>query len=165
MAPLIRPAVAADVAAIVRIYGHAVRSGLATFDLTDPPNSYWEQRIDSTECGDHVLVVKDGTEVGGFAYSSAFRPRPAYGQTRETSVYLAPDAMGAGLGTLTYSQLLSTLRVDGMHLAVAVVAQPNTASVALHEKLGFELAGTLREVGRKFDRWVDTCWYQLPLES
>jgi L-amino acid N-acyltransferase YncA len=72
--------------------------------------------------------------------------------------------VGAGLGSLIYSQLLSLLRADGVHLAVAVIAQPNPASVALHEKLGFELVGTMREVGRKFDRWVNTSWYQLPLE-
>jgi len=56
------------------------------------------------------------------------------------------------------------LRADGMHCAVAVVAEPNPASVALHESLGFALVGTLPEVGRKFDRWVDTRWYHLRLE-
>lgn len=164
MAPLIRPAAVADVPTIAQIYSHAVRTGVATFDLTDPPDSYWENRIVSKECGDHVIVLDDGTGVVGFASSSEFRPRPAYAQTRETSVYLAPGATGAGWGTLIYAQLLTVVRADGMHLAVAVVAQPNSASVALHEKLGFELVGTLREVGRKFDRWVDTRWYQLPLE-
>ncbi len=79
-------------------------------------------------------------------------------------MYLAPEAVGAGLGGLIYPKLLSLLRTDGMHLAVAVIAQPNPASVALHENLGFELVGTLREVGRKFDRWVDTRWYQLTLQ-
>ncbi|MEO8888403.1 MAG: N-acetyltransferase family protein [Jatrophihabitantaceae bacterium] len=162
--PLIRPAAAADVSAIARIYGTAVRTSVGTFDLSDPPDSYWERKIASDECGDHVLVVEDGTGVVGYAYAGAFRPRRAYAQTRETSVYLAPEAVGAGLGRLIYSQLLSLLRADGMHLAVAVIAQPNSASVALHEKLGFELVGTLREVGRKFDRWVDTQWYQLLLE-
>ncbi len=164
MAPLIRPAAVADVPTIAQIYSHAVRTGVATFDLTDPPNDYWEHKIASTECGDHVLVIEVGTDVVGYAYSGAFRPRPAYAQTRETSVYLAPEAVGAGLGSLIYSQLLSLLRADGVHLAVAVIAQPNSASVALHEKLGFDLVGTMREVGRKFDRWVDTRWHQLPLE-
>ncbi len=150
---------------IARIYGQAVRTSVATFDLTDPPNSYWEHQISSSVFGDHVLVVEDATDVVGYAYSGAFRSRPAYAQTRETSVYVAPEAVGSGLGSLVYSQLLSLLRTDGMHLAVAVIAQPNPASVALHEKLGFELVGTLREVGRKFDRWVDTRWYQLKLEA
>lgn len=164
MPPLVRPAVAADTSAIARIYAHAVATTIATFDLTEPPDSYWEHHIAGSGPGCHVLVVEDETGVRGYAYSSAFRPRPGYAQTRETSVYLAPDAVGIGLGRLIYSNLISRLRADGMHLAVAVIAQPNPASVALHEKFGFELVGTLREAGRKFDRWVDTRWYQLPLD-
>jgi len=163
--PVTRPAEPEDVPEIARIYGHAVREGIATFDVTDPPLSYWHEKLSSEESGDHVLVVEDGGKVVGFAYSSPFRPRSAYARTRETSVYLMPDAVGRGLGRLTYSQLLALLRSDQIHLAVAVVAEPNPASVALHESLGFELVGILREVGRKFDRWVDTRWYQLRLES
>jgi L-amino acid N-acyltransferase YncA len=79
-------------------------------------------------------------------------------------VYLAPEAVGHGLGRLVYSHLLSLLRADRMHCAVAVAAEPNPASVALHESLGFELIGILRGVGWKFDRWVDTRWYQFRIE-
>lgn len=147
------------------IYGHAVRNTVATFDLVDPPDAYWHDKISSTVTGDHVLVIEDDAAILGFAYSGAFRPRPGYARTRETSIYLDPKAGGSGLGKLVYGELLAKLRADGMHLAVAVVAQPNPASVALHEKLGFELVGTLREVGRKFDAWVDTRWYQLPLST
>jgi phosphinothricin acetyltransferase len=100
----------------------------------------------------------------GYAYSGRFRPRAAYARTRETSVYLAPEALGRGLGRLVYSQLLSLLREDRMHCAVAVVAVPNPASVALHESLGFTLVGTLHQGGGKFGRWVDTRWYELLLE-
>ena len=163
MPPRVRPASDADVAAIARIYGHAVRDSVATFDITNPPVSYWANKLASSDNGDHLLVVEHGPVVMGYAFSTAFRPRAAYAQTRETSVYLAPDAVGIGLGTLLYTELLSLLRTDGMHIALAVVAMQNPASVALHERLGFELAGTLREVGRKFDRWIDTRWYQLNL--
>ncbi len=146
------------------MYGQAVRDSAATLDLVDPPNSYWHDKISSTVAGNHVLVVEDGVDVLGFAYSDAFRPRPGYAQTRETSVYLDSAAIGKGLGFLIYSELLSRLRADGIHLAVAVVTQPNPASVALHEKLGFTVVGTFHEAGRKFDRWVDTRWYELALE-
>jgi len=161
---IVRPATAADVPAIAAVYGHAVRHTVATFDLVDPPESYWLDKLASVQHGDHLLVVAGEDRVVGFAYSSAFRPRPAYAGTRETSVYLAPDAVGTGLGTAVYTELLRLLRTDRVHRAVAVIAQPNPASVALHERLGFELVGTLHEVGRKFDRWVDTNWYQLALE-
>ncbi|MDQ6688264.1 MAG: N-acetyltransferase family protein [Actinomycetota bacterium] len=110
------------------------------------------------------MVLEDAATVVGYAYSTAFRPRPAYARTRETSVYLAPDAVGHGWGRLAYSYLLSLLRADRMHCAMAVVAEPNPASIALHESLGYELVGILREVGRKFDRWIDTRWYELRLE-
>jgi L-amino acid N-acyltransferase YncA len=100
----------------------------------------------------------------GFAYSGWFRPRPAYGRTRETSIYLHRGARGQGLGQALYRDLLDRLRGDGMHLAVAVVAQPNPASVALHEGLGFDVVGTFSEIGEKFGHYVDTRWYQLRLD-
>lgn len=165
MASQIRRAGAEDVPAIGGVYGHAVRTSVATFDIDDPPDSYWHDKVRSRTLGDHVLVVEEDDTVLGFAYSTAFRPRPAYALTRETSIYLAPEAVGRGLGRLTYGRLLDLLRADGMHTALAVVAQPNPASTALHEAFGFQLIGTLREVGRKFDRWVDTHWYQLMLEQ
>ena len=161
--PVLRPARLDDVPAIAQIYRYAVRESVATFDVTDPPLSYWHEKLSSQGPGDHVVVVDDGTVIG-YAYSSSFRPRPAYARTRETSVYLLPDAVGQGLGRMAYSHLLALLRADRMHSAVAVVAEPNPASVALHESLGFELVGVLHEVGRKFDRWVDTRWYQLRLD-
>lgn len=165
MTPIIRNARSSDVSAIVRIYGEAVRCSVATLDLVEPPSSYWKDKVSSTVFGNQALVIEVNTVVLGYAYSDTFRPRPGYSHTRETSVYLDSTGASKGLGLLIYSELLSRLRADGIHLAVAVVAQPNPASVALHEKLGFELVGTLREVGRKFDRWVDTRWYQLALDG
>jgi phosphinothricin acetyltransferase len=162
--PIIRPARLPDVQAIAAAYGHAVRTSVATFDTDDPPASYWAEKVSSEQPGDHAIVLELDGAVAGFAYSTAFRPRPAYAYTRETSIYFGPEAVGHGWGRTTYTRLLDLVRGDGMHCAVAVVAQPNPASTALHEALGFELVGTLREVGRKFDRWVDTRWYQLMFE-
>jgi len=165
MTAVIRIATAADLPAIRAIYGQSVRETVATFDTDDPPAGYWQAKLDSKAPGDHLIVAEDDDAVVGFAFSGPFRPRPAYFRTRETSIYLANAAVGRGLGTLTYTHLLSLLRADGIHTVMAVVAEPNPASCALHESLGFGLVGTLREVGWKFDRWVDTRWYQLLLES
>ncbi|MGN6689255.1 MAG: GNAT family N-acetyltransferase [Actinomycetales bacterium] len=162
--PGVRRATLADIPAIARIYGHAVHSSVATFDTSDPSESYWRDKVASEALGDHAVVAEESGTVVGFAYSSAFRPRPAYARTRETSIYLAPDAVGRGRGRALYTHLLDLVRADAMHTAVAVVAQPNPVSCALHERLGFELVGTLHEVGWKFDRWVDTRWYQLLLQ-
>lgn len=159
---LVRPATSADLPAIKAIYDHQVATGIATFDLEPPPIGYWEQRLTSTEPGDHLLVADDGG-VLGYAYSSWYRPRPAYRHTRETSVYVDPAAHGRGVGRALYDDLLRTLRADGMRTALAVVALPNPGSRALHAACGFEPVGVLREVGFKLDRWIDTEWWQLAL--
>jgi L-amino acid N-acyltransferase YncA len=158
----VRPATAADLAGVAAIYDEQVRTGISTFDLEPPPLSSWEHHLSTTEPGDHFLVADDG-EVVGFAYSSSYRPRPGYRLTRETSVYLSERARGQGLGRRLYDDLLDRVRADGIHVVLALVALPNPASVALHEACGFEHLGTMREVGRKFDRWLDTAWYQLVL--
>ena len=151
----IRQATADDLAGITAIYDEQVLTGISTFDLEPPPPSYWGHRLTSDDPGDHFLVGEDAGEVVGFAYSSDYRPRPGYRLTRETSVYLAEQARGRGLGRRLYDALLPRLTADGMHVALALVALPNPASVALHEACGFEHLGTMREVGRKFDRWLD----------
>ena len=156
----VRPGGAGDLAGVAAIYDEQVRTGISTFDLEPPPVSYWEHHLAGTEPGDHFLVADDGGEVVGFAYSSAYRPRPGYRLTRETSVYLGEHARGQGLGRRMYGDLLDRVRADGIHVVLALVALPNPASVALHDACGFEHLGTMREVGWKFDRWLDTAWYQ-----
>jgi L-amino acid N-acyltransferase YncA len=164
----IRPATSADVVAVAAIYSHCVLTSTATFDLDVPPLSTWQAKLDSATVGDHFLVAhslvaRDGDTVLGYAYSGAFRSRPAYRHTRETSVYLAPEAMGSGLGTRLYGDLLDLLRQDGIHLVVAVVTQPNPPSNALHRNLGFTEVGTLDEVGFKFGAYLGTTYFQLRL--
>jgi L-amino acid N-acyltransferase YncA len=150
---------------VAAIYADAARTSVSTFDLDGPPVAYWQDKLTGAGVGDHFLTaVTDAGSVLGFAYSGWFRTRPAYGGTRETSIYLHRDARGQGLGRRLYDDLLARLRGDGMHLGVAVVAQPNPASVALHEAVGFELVGTFTEIGEKFGRYVDTRWYQLRLD-
>jgi L-amino acid N-acyltransferase YncA len=156
----VRAATAADLADAAAIYDEQVRIGISTFDLDPPPVSYWRHHLDSDEPGDHFLVADLDGEVVGFAYSSSYRPRPGYRLTRETSVYLAEHARGQGLGRRLYDDLIARVAADGIHVVLALIALPNASSVALHEACGFEHLGTMREVGRKFDRWLDTAWYQ-----
>jgi L-amino acid N-acyltransferase YncA len=156
----IRAATEPDVAGIAAVYDEQVRTGISTFDLEPPPASYWSHRLASEEPGDHLLVADDEGAIVGYAYSSRYRPRPGYRFTREASVYLGPQARGRGLGRRLYDELLPRVRADGMHVLLALVALPNPASVALHESCGFQHLGTMREVGSKFGRWIDTAWYQ-----
>jgi phosphinothricin acetyltransferase len=161
--PWIRPAISADLPAVGAIYAHAVHTSTATFDVEQPPLSSWQSKLDSTAVGDHFLVAHDDDTILGYAYSGAFRNRPAYRPTRQTSVYLCPQARGSGLGSRLYGELIDLLRHDDVHLVVAVVAQPNLPSNALHAKLGFTDVGTLDEVGFKFGAYVSTTEFQLRL--
>jgi phosphinothricin acetyltransferase len=157
----IRRAVEGDLADIATIYNHEVANSHATFDLEPPTLTYWRQRLVGAHEGDHLLVaVHHDEDVVGYAYSWSYRPRPAYNLTRETSIYLDPSVRGLGVGSRLYPALLDAMTASGVHTAVALVALPNPASVALHEACGFEQVGTMREVGYKFDQWVDVAWYQ-----
>ncbi|HET8960930.1 GNAT family N-acetyltransferase [Nocardioides sp.] len=159
----IRAAGEADLTGIAAIYGHEARTGFATFDTEPRPINQWREHLDSTENGDHLLVATDDETILGYAHSSAYRPKPCYAATRETSIYLTAQAQGQGLGRRMYDDLLGWLVADGIRTVVAAVALPNPASLALHRACGFEEVGAMREVGRKFDRWIDVLWLQCGL--
>jgi L-amino acid N-acyltransferase YncA len=162
---LVRPATETDLPAIAAIYDDEVRHGISTFATEPPGLDYWRERLHSTHPGDHLLVAERDGVVIGYAYSGTYRPRPAYAQTRETSVYLAAPARGAGVGRALYDELLGRLRDDDVRLVVAVIAVPNPGSQGLHRATGFRHAGTLHEVGNKFGRWIDTELWELPLRD
>jgi phosphinothricin acetyltransferase len=156
---LIRPAVRGDVPAIAAIYAHYVEHTAITFAVRAPSEADWEQRFaQAQEAGHPWFVTEDG-----FAMCGSFRPLEGYAATVETSIYLAPQARGRGLGTAVYGACLDEAAARGFHVAVAAITLPNDASAALHQKLGFEAVGVMREVGRKLGEWRDVGWWQLPL--
>jgi L-amino acid N-acyltransferase YncA len=108
-------------------------------------------------------VLLDAERIVGYAYASKWRARFGYRHSVESSVYLAPDQQRRGLGGMLYRRLLARLREQGCHAVMGGIALPNPGSVALHEKLGFEQVAHFREVGRKFDRWVDVSYWQMTL--
>ena len=154
---LIRAAAPADLPAIAAIYDAEVAAGHATFDTEGRPIEAWTARLSS---GDRFLVAVEDEVVLGFAHALPYRPKPGYRHTREVSIYLAAGGRGRGAGRRLYDALLELLAVDGVHLALAAVALPNPASLALHRACGFEEVGVMHEVGRKFDRWIDVLWLQ-----
>jgi L-amino acid N-acyltransferase YncA len=157
----VRDAVAADVQAMASIYDEQARTSVATFDTEPRGAAYLGEKVAGASGSNIVLVAVDGDEMLGYAFSGPFRPRPAYDGTKEVSVYLAEGARGRGVASQLYSALLGRLdALPDVHTQVAVIALPNDASIALHRRHGFELVGVLREVGHKFDRYVDTAWYQ-----
>jgi phosphinothricin acetyltransferase len=165
--PLIRPAVAADAAALAAIYGHHVLHGFGTFEEVPPSAAEMDQRrLAVVEHGLPWLVAEDAGRVAGFAYAAPFRPRAAYRYTVEDSIYLAPEAVGRGLGRALLSAVLEACEAAGLRQVVAVIGDSrNAASIGLHRALGFAPAGVGGSVGFKHGRWVDIVWMQKALNG
>ena len=159
-------AAAEHIEAITAIYAAAVATSHATFDIEPPGVDHWAAVIADSEpeLGHHLLVaVFESGAVAGYAKSGTFIAKCAYDTTCETSIYIAEDARGAGVGTVLYGELFERLDRSPLRLAVAGLAQPNPASTALHLAFGFRPVGTFSGVGVKFGRPWDVTWYQRPL--
>ncbi len=157
---MIRPATAQDAASICDIYNLYVSGSTATFE-TDPVSvSEMRQRIIKTTEKYPWLIFEHENKVAGYAYASAWRVRAAYFNSVESTVYLRPDEVGKGIGKKLYLRLFELLREKNIHVIIGGIALPNVASIALHEKLGFTKVAHFKEVGLKFDRWVDVGYWQ-----
>ncbi|RNM16396.1 GNAT family N-acetyltransferase [Nocardioides pocheonensis] len=153
----VRDATDADLPAVAEIYAYETAHSYSTFETEERPVHAWAHKLHGHY---PFLVAEDDETVLGYAYASGFRDRPAYHRTVETSVYIHRDARGRRLGSLLYDALLARLVADGFHTALALIALPNDPSVRLHERAGFDLVGTMREVGDKQDRMIDVGVYQ-----
>ncbi|MFE7750415.1 GNAT family N-acetyltransferase [Streptomyces sp. NPDC057428] len=170
---LVRPGTEADLVALTDIYNHYVRETALTFDtaaFTPAERLPWLRS--HPEDGPHRLLVAQDLRTGGnadrvlgYATSSQYRPKAAYSTSVEVSVYCAPGSTGRGIGTLLYKALFDALAEEDLNRAYAAIAQPNEASVRLHDAFGFRHIGTYTEVGRKFGRYWDVSWYEKPLLS
>jgi len=157
----IRPAVPADVPAITAIYNDAILTTTATFDTT--PKSIEEQEAWFARHGGRhpVLGAESDGVVVGWASLTEWSDRCAYADTAEVSVYVRADRRGQGIGRRLMEALVDAGRRAGLHTLIARIADGNAASVRLHEALGFEHIGVMREVGRKFGRLLDVHMMQL----
>jgi L-amino acid N-acyltransferase YncA len=161
---VIRSATAADAEAIATIYNHYVRETAVTFEEETVPSAEMAGRITEVAAASLPwLVTEHAGSVAGYARASKWRPRSAYRYSVETTIYLSPQHVGAGLGGKLYRELLGQLKSRGLHLAIGGIALPNDASVALHEKLGYRKVAHFSEVGFKFGRWIDVAYWQLAL--
>lgn len=159
----IRDATLNDVEAINRIANWYIKNTAVNFDteawslqkrldwittFTQPDNPY------------HLLVAEDKCETIGFACNTRFRPKAAYDTSTETSVYIDHSVNSNGRGRLLYEALFELVNQKVFHRAYALITLPNPASVALHEKLGFQIVGVFEEVGMKFGKYHDVAMYQ-----
>ena len=160
-----RLAAPADFTAIAAITNHYIRTTAVHFGYEevgdDELRALWRDHDDRYPW----LVAEVDGEITGYAKAGTFRGRDAYRWTTETGIYLAPSHCGKGHGRPLYERLISVLRAQGFHSAIGGIALPNDVSVHLHEQLGFDHAGTVRQAGRKFGRWHDVGFWQLRLQD
>ena len=154
--------VAADLAEIVEIYNETAENSIANLD-TEPTSvaerHAWLAQFSGT--GPHRLVVaRRGDQIAGYASSQPYRAHPAFAETVEVSVALRPDSRGQGVGTALYRELFGCLADEPVHVALAGIALPNDASVALHRKFGFTEVGTFREYAVKNGQYISSVWMQ-----
>lgn len=158
MGIIIRPATAGDMARVQAIYAHHVLHGTASFEEIPPDLAEMQRRRDTVlAAGLPYLVAEHDDGIIGYAYAGLYRSRTAYRHTAEDSVYIAPDAAGLGAGRALLAQVIAQSAAAGYRELVAIIGDSgNTASIGLHRALGFRDVGTLRKVGLKFGRWLDT---------
>lgn len=162
----IRHAELRDLPALLEIYNHYVVNTPITFDIeprTLEQRRQWFDTFDTRGRYQCIVAVRAERAIG-WACSLKFKDRAAYDTSVETSIYLAPDETGKGLGRRLYGALFEALKGEDLHRAFGGVTQPNEGSVGLHLAMGFEAVGTYKEVGRKFGRFWDVAWFEKSLE-
>jgi phosphinothricin acetyltransferase len=164
MPTIIRDSREDDVPAITAIYAHAVRHGLASFELDPPDQSEMARRRQAVLAAGYPHLIAEHDGLAGYAYASAYRPRPAYRFSVENSVYVAPGRQRQRIGHALLEALIARCETAGFRLMVAVIGDSaNHASIGLHAAHGFTRAGLLPAVGWKHGRWVDSVLMTRPL--
>lgn len=162
----IRDATEDDLGRVAALYGREVLNGTATFELEPPTRDEMARRFAAVRRLNlpWLIAELDGA-FAGYAYASPFRPRPAYRYGVEGSIYVEESARGHGVGRALLEALIGRVRVMGLRHVIGAISDSDTsaASIALHRALGFRDAGVYRQVGWKFDRWLDVTLMQLDL--
>lgn len=162
---MIRSVKISDAEEICRIYNYYVTESIITFEDSPVGVEEMASRIVETTTELPWLVFEKNQRVVGYAYASRWKSRCAYRYSVESTVYVEPSVKNMKIGSLLYSELIEILRKREIHTILAGIALPNEHSVKLHEKFGFENVALLREVGWKFDTWIDVGYWQLNLET
>ncbi len=160
---VIRNAQVEDAANLVAIYAPYVEKTAITFETQVPAVEDFANRIEKTLKKFPYLVAVEEGQVVGYAYASTYYARAAYDWTVEMSVYVQKEARGKGIGTLLYTTLEEELTARGFKNFLACIALPNPASIALHEKRGYQQVAHFKKVGYKFGTWHDIVWLQKSL--
>ena len=162
---LTRAAQPTDIAAVTAIYAHAVTYGTASFETVAPDIAEMMRRYEKLRAGAYPYIVAQCADaVIGYAYAGPYRERAAYRWSLETSIYVAPQFHGRGVGRTLLDTLIREAERGGFRQMIAVIGDSaNMSSIRLHAAAGFRLVGTLDSVGFKFGRWLDSVLMQRPL--
>lgn len=160
---MIRPVTPDDAAQVCAIYNPYVLETTISFEEEAVPVEEMHRRIADVTAHLPWLVLEQDGVVLGYAYAARWRARSAYRFAAESTIYLAQGQTGKGHGARLYGELVAEVRRRGLHTLIGGIAQPNAASVALHEKLGFRRVALFEQVGLKFGKWVGVGYWQLML--
>ena len=158
---MIRKVTLEDAGEISEIYNHYILNSIATFETIAIGVEEMQNRIRLVQQNFPWLVFESDGEILGYAYATEWRARRAYKRTVESTVYLRQDAFNKGIGTKLYKALLKELKKMKVHAVIGGISLPNDASVALHEKFKFEKVAHFKEVGFKFNKWIDVGYWEL----
>ncbi len=157
----VRSAHPEDALQVSEIYNHYIKTSTITFEEEPVSASEMASRFSEIQSLSYPwLVATTANDVLGYAYAGKWKVRAAYKHSSEITVYVRPGQERSGVGSALYHQLLPVLKARGVHAAIGGVALPNDASVRLHEKFGFEKCAHFREVGFKFNRWIDVAYWE-----
>jgi phosphinothricin acetyltransferase len=163
---IIREIEARDIEAVAAIYGHHVLTGFGSFEEVPPSVEEIAGRVAAVHALGLPYLVADDGGIVGFAYASAFRPRPGYRFTAEDSVYVSKDAVGRGVARALLQAIIDRCSALGLRQLMAIIGDSgNAPSIGLHAALGFTRIGAAHAVGFKHGRWVDIVWMQRPLND
>lgn len=155
-----------DAPGICEIYNWYILHSTATFEEEIISSDEMRRRIEVViSAGYPWWVARQSNQILGYAYANRWKDRSGYRFSVETTVYLAHDQGGKGLGSQLYSQLFDILKQQGYRTAIGGIALPNDPSVALHEKMGMHKVAHFQSVGFKQDRWIDVGYWQKTLQT
>ena len=157
---MIRPVTQSDAQAICGIYNYYVLNTIVTFEEEEIPAEEMRSRIATVAEKYPWFVYEERGDIKGYTYASPWKARNSYRHSVETTVYLQHGENGKGIGSKLYQALFEALGKQGIHAAIGGIALPNEASVALHEKFGMVKVADFKEVGYKFDRWIDVGYWE-----
>lgn len=160
---MIRMATSADAATLAELYNYYITHSVVTFEETPITDQQMEERVQNVLAHWPWLVFQEKNEILGYAYATAWKPRSAYRFTVEVTVYVRHGSERKGIGKALYSELISQLKIAGVHAVIGGITLPNPPSVALHESLGFVKVAHFKETGFKFGEWRDVGYWELIL--